>query len=56
MSHRPLAVAVSGPAPPVVLLLVLLVPVVLGVVCEWANSAELVGGCSDDSHSAAGVD
>lgn len=57
VSHRPLAVVVSGPAPPVVLLLLLLLaPVVLGVVCEWVISAELVGGCSDDNQSAAGVD
>lgn len=56
----------SGPAPPVVSLLVLplvlpLVPlgveVVLSVVCELLNPAsELVGGGCDDIQSAAGVD
>lgn len=59
-SHRPLAVVASGPAPPVVLLLALLVvpgvEVVPGVVCEMVNSTELVGCCCDDNQSAAGVD
>lgn len=30
--------------------------VLVGVVCERVNSTELVGGCSDDNTSAAGVD
>lgn len=30
--------------------------VLVGVVCERANSTELVGGCSDGNTSAAGVD
>lgn len=36
--------------------MVLGVEVVLRVVCELLNSAELVGGCCDDNLSAAGVD
>lgn len=61
-------VVASGPAlpasecAPVVVGVGLVVPVgvglvvLVGVVCERVSSPELVGGCSDDNTSAAGVD